>query len=62
MPVNTDNSIRLAVKNLSGMGRKLVCTGPWRIGACLFIECHDAATVSKCLCMFVLETQKADGT
>ena len=62
VPVNTDNSIRWAIKNFMESAENQHVLVPRDAVPANLLECHDAATVSKYLRMFVLETQKADGT
>ena len=62
VPVNTETSTWLAVKNFMDWAinrNKLLPDNPVPLD---LLECHDVKKVCKYLCMFVIETRKADGS
>ena len=61
VPVNTETSTRWAVKNFMDWAINRNKLSPDNPVSLNLLECHDVKKVCKYLCMFVIETRKADG-
>ena len=60
-PAHTKASTQWAVKNFTKWAENRGVLVPYDPVPCNLLECHDAATVNKYLCMFIAETRKENG-